>query len=90
MTSISDRSRRTGATSAQSPFVAATRIPRAERYAGRSALKDLFGGVPQRARDKRNACIARAYLEHGYTIKQIAGFLGLHYSSVSVIIHKAE
>ncbi len=59
-------------------------------YAGRLALKDLFGGVPQRARDKRNACIAHAYLEHGYTMKQIASFLGLHYSSVSVTIHKAE
>ena len=65
-------------------------IPRTDRYAGRPALKDLFGGVPHRARDKRNACIARAYLEHGYTMKQIADFLGLHYSSVSIIIHKAE
>ncbi len=59
-------------------------------YADRLALKDLFGGVPRRASDKRNACIAHAYLEHGYTMKQIAAFLGLHYSSVSVIIHKAE
>jgi hypothetical protein len=65
-------------------------IPRTERYADRPTLKDLFGTVPHRERDKRNACVARAYLEHGYTMKQIGDFLGLHYSTVSIIIDQAE
>ena len=65
-------------------------IPRTERYAGRPTLKDLFGGVAHRERGKRNTCIAHAYIEYGYTMTQIGDFLGLHYSTVSVIIHRVE
>ena len=46
--------------------------------------------IPHRERDKRNMRIARAYLDHGYTMKQIRDFLGLHYSTVNVMIDEAE
>jgi len=41
-------------------------------------------------RTNRNACISRAYLECGFTMKQIGDFLGLHYTTISVVIRDAE
>ncbi len=65
-------------------------IPRAERYAGWPALEELFADVSPRDQGVRNAGIPQAYLEHGYTKKEIGDFLGLHYTTISVIVRQAE
>ncbi len=65
-------------------------VPRAERYAGRPALAELFADAPARDRNARNARVSRGCVEHGYTMKDIADFLGLHYTTISVILRQAE
>ncbi len=40
--------------------------------------------------DDLDASIARAYMEHGYRMKEIAAFLGCHYSTVSRRIRRFE
>jgi putative transposase len=64
-------------------------IPRRERLATRPSLEELFS----KARDKkeRNQQIHAAIRVHEYTLQTVADFLGLHYSTISVIAkHVAE
>jgi putative transposase len=56
-------------------------VPRAQRFALRPALAALFTNVMSKG--DRDARCALAVREHGYTMKEIAEFLGLHYSTVS-------
>jgi putative transposase len=58
-------------------------VPRVQRFADRPALEALFAGLPARSRAARNARIRRAHRDHGYTLKEIADHLGLHYTTVS-------
>lgn len=58
----------------------------AERYAGRPTLSDLFEPHPDWTKEERNKVITRAHIEYGYRLKQIAEFLGIHYSTVSKVI----
>lgn len=56
-------------------------IPRAQRFALRSPLAELFAGATSRhARDAR--CVL-AVRDHGYAMREIAEFLGVHYATVS-------
>ena len=63
-----------------------TEIPRAQRFAGRPSLGSLLprGG----SRSIRDRAIAKAYLRHGYSQQEIAGHVGLHYSTVSRIVKR--
>ncbi|MFH7321513.1 transposase [Desulfurivibrio sp. D14AmB] len=65
----------------------ADEIPRLQRYAGRPSLVELFAGCGGKA--ERNALIRQAHLAHGYTLKEIAVYLGLHYNTVSKAFAKA-
>jgi hypothetical protein len=56
-------------------------IPRRQRYVGRPPLQQLFGAHLSRAR--RDALIVRAVEQHGYSQKEVADHVGLHYSTVS-------
>jgi REP element-mobilizing transposase RayT len=56
-------------------------IPREHRFALRPPLDQLFAHA--RTRADRDACCARAAREHGYSLREIARFLGIHYSAVS-------
>ena len=49
---------------------------------------ELFAGLADKK--ERNELILRAYLEHGYTGKEIADYLGLHYSMVSKIVRSSS
>ena len=60
-----------------------TEIPRRERLAVRPRLEELFSGAKDRA--DRNERIYQAVRAYGYTLKEVAEFTGLHYSTVSVI-----
>jgi putative transposase len=55
-------------------------IPRPQRYLGRPELKEIFRGKDQR---KRREMMYRAHVRFGYTLKEIADYLGLHYTTVS-------
>jgi putative transposase len=62
-------------------------IPRPQRYVSRPSLDKIFsrqGGKVQR--DER---ITTAHASYGYTLKEIADHLGIHYTTVSKVMAKA-
>jgi len=61
---------------------------RNERLLSRPSLATIFS----KARDKpsRNECIHQAMRIHEYTLKEIANFTGLHYSTISVIAKRVD
>lgn len=58
-------------------------VPRAQWQALRPALERILGKKSQRS-------IERAYREHGYRLKDIAQYLGVHYSTVSRRLKQSE
>jgi putative transposase len=63
-------------------------IPRRQRLLHRPPLKTLLSGLKSKA--ARNKALARAYLEHGYTLTEIGLATDLHYATVSRIIKQVE
>jgi putative transposase len=63
-------------------------IPKSQRFAHRPILQEIFSDVVIRSQDKRNAKIVEAVEKYGYTQRQIADFLGMHFSSVSRILRQ--
>lgn len=59
-------------------------IPRVERFAIRPRLSEMFSQIKNKK--ERNEKIYAAHIEYGYTLKQIADYLGIHYSTVSKAI----
>lgn len=66
-----------------SDYEALKEIPRRERLAARPSLDELFSKV--RDKKTRNRQIHAAVRVHEYTLQAVADFLGLHYSTISVI-----
>jgi putative transposase len=64
-------------------------IPRLQRHVGRPALEVLFQAGEHLTKNMRNPMIYGAHVRHGYALKEIAEFLGIHYTTVSKVI-KAE
>jgi len=62
-------------------------IPRPQRYASRPSFEKIFRG--QKAKVQRDRSINAAHMSHGYTLKEIADYLGIHYTTVSKVIAKA-
>ncbi len=60
-------------------------IPKVQRFAGRKPLAELLAGISDKT--ERNRRICTAHLEHGYTLGQIAGALGIHSSQPGGIIY---
>jgi putative transposase len=60
-------------------------IPRQQRYVGRPPLQQLFRGKLALAR--RDVLIRRAVERHGYSQKEVADVVGLHYSTVSRVVN---
>ena len=60
-------------------------IPRTQRFLNRPDLDQLFSRSMERDRGWRNRRIAEAVSDWGYTQKDIADCLGMHYSTVSRI-----
>lgn len=63
-------------------------IPKVQRHADRLRLSDLLQNISNKP--DRNRKIRRAYLEHGYKMKEIADFLSIHYTTVSKIIKQKK
>lgn len=66
-----------------------TEIPRLQRTVGRPLLEVLFPAGNQSTRSERNSMILEAHVKHGYTLKEIAEHLDVHYTTISKVI-KAE
>jgi len=75
---------------ARPPETVSREIPRTERFAGRPALASLFPPGVVADRGRRNAAIRAAYRSNGYTLAEIARYLGLHYSTVSRVANAAD
>jgi REP element-mobilizing transposase RayT len=68
-------------------------IPREQRYATRPPLDDLLRSVADRRRGqrwRRDKAMRECHVRYGYTMKEIADRLGLHYTAVSRGIKRAE
>lgn len=63
-------------------------IPKKERYACRPPLSELFNNIY--SKDARDIKICAAFKEYGYTQKEIANQLGIHYSTVCLAIKRME
>ena len=63
-------------------------FPRAQRFGARPALDCIFEHVASRA--DRNVRAVAAVRDHGYTMKEVADFLGLHYITVSRALAHAD
>jgi putative transposase len=63
-------------------------IPRSQRYIGIPTLDKIFRGRKTKA--QRNTSIYNAHMKQGYTLKEIADHLGIHYTTISKVIAKAE
>jgi DNA-binding MarR family transcriptional regulator len=59
-------------------------IPRRQRYLGRPTLNGLFARKLTKA--KRDALIVRAVNRYGYSQREIADYVGLHYATVSRLV----
>jgi len=59
-------------------------IPRAQRYVNRPTLSKLFSSGEKTV--KRNKHIYMAHINYGYSLKEIADHLDIHYTTVSKII----
>jgi REP element-mobilizing transposase RayT len=62
-------------------------IPRKQRHVGRPPLHELFKPEAIPSKGERNRLIHLAHEKHGYTLKEIAQALGIHYTTVSKVIN---
>jgi putative transposase len=60
-------------------------IPRPQRYPGRPSLDRLFANIGTETRQKRNKQVVEAHFTHGYTLKEIADYLNIHYTTVTTV-----
>lgn len=59
-------------------------IPRVQRYVNRPGLSEIF---KVRGKLKRDESIYKAHVGFGYSLKEIADYLDLHYTTVSKVIN---
>ena len=65
-------------------------IPRKQRLAGRPSLDALFPHGERLTKKERNPAIYDAHVRHGYTLKEIATYLDIHYTTVSKVLQTAD
>jgi putative transposase len=63
-------------------------IPRSQRFAERPPLSDLAAGLTTTGKTVRNKAMYEAHVRYGYTLREIADHLGIHYATVSRIVKK--
>ena len=68
----------------------ATEFTSANRYAGHPDLASLFPSGEKLSKTQRNRLICVAHIEHGYKLIEIAGTLGIHYTTVSKVINQRK
>ncbi len=65
-------------------------IPKNQKQAGRPELSQLFADIASLDRPERDRIIHSAYVDHGYRLKEIGDYLGVHYVTVSRAIRRFE
>jgi len=63
-------------------------IRKEERFAARPSLEKLFSGISDKA--MRNERIHQAVRAYHYKLREVGEFLGLHFSTISVIAKRAS
>lgn len=63
-------------------------IPKSQRFMNRPPLRDLFGTEVLRDKQKRDEGIDEAVWEHGYSQREVADYLGMHFTSISRILRE--
>jgi putative transposase len=63
-------------------------IPKSQRFMNRPELNEIFTVGAIRNRRKRDEKLIEAVERHGYTQREGADFLGLHFTSVSRILNQ--
>ncbi|RJQ52385.1 MAG: transposase [Nitrospiraceae bacterium] len=63
-------------------------IPKVQRYMSRPEMRELFKETVFNNRQSRNKKILEAVYKYGYTQKEVADYLGKHYTTISGIIGK--
>jgi putative transposase len=61
-------------------------IPKSQRYIGRPGLAELLKGTKGRKEISRKA--KETIEKYGYSQKEVADYLGIHYSTVSRLVNK--
>jgi len=62
-------------------------ITREQRYVTRLPLNEIFEPKDKKSKDQ---AMYEAYQEYGYTLKDIAEYIGVHYTTVSKVIKRIE
>jgi putative transposase len=63
-------------------------IPREQRRLGRPPLADLLRNTSLAERGRRNQGIREAVKRHGYSQREVADHLGMHYSTISRLVNE--
>ena len=65
-------------------------IPRQQRFVGRPSLSQLFSLSGLTDKEQRNQKVLEAIDKFGYSQKQVANFLSIHYSTISKLIKEIK
>jgi plasmid maintenance system antidote protein VapI len=65
-------------------------ILRMQRHVGRPAIADIIHTETKITNQESNRLIRHAYAAHGYTLKELAQALGVHYTTISKVINSGE
>jgi REP-associated tyrosine transposase len=65
-------------------------IAKSQRFINKPPLGDIFRSEVMGDKRKRNKSIGEAVLEHGYTQREVADHLGIHFTSVSRILRTKD
>jgi putative transposase len=65
-------------------------VPKLQRYVARPSLRELFKGEKGEEGKADDKTIYAVYVRYGYTMKEIAEHLGLHYATISRAIKRVE
>jgi len=66
----------------------AKEIPRKQRQLGRPPLDDLLRNTRLTEKERRNQGIRDAVERHGYSQREVADYLGMHYSTISRLVNE--
>src|SRR4030042_1897831 len=65
-------------------------IAKSQRFMNKPPLRDIFRSEVLRDKRKRDKSIGKAVLEHGYTQREVADHLRIHFTSVSRILRAKD
>ena len=65
-------------------------VSKIQRYVARPKLSEIFADNKIRDKKTRNQATYLAYIRDGYTFKEIAEYLNLHYTTISRSVREIE